>query len=367
MYNEFLQELVQLNFLPLGIVLFLVIFLQFNHTYEARLTRQFTVPLAFLVWLVIVDNIDYYLINDNSTSLVRVAISFLGYNIRIFLMYSLKLIAARITSRRERLLTVIPAILNLCITSLAFFTKLVFWYAPDASIMRGPLAYTPHVISLVYSLLLFWHAYRLRQQGKAQEGIIISVAVVLCLAGTFVEMAFQLRGILIGVIAMNVTFYYLYIHIEYFKVDILTGTLNRLSFYADIEMYKQKKTSVYILSVDLNGLKQINDNEGHAAGDLLLKKAANLLNEVFGQYEIYRAGGDEFVVITPNCPKDLFEKKVGELRPKSSYGSEVCLAIGSHWDKQGDNLRLSMHFADEAMYADKNNFYISHPENVRRT
>ena len=351
MYNEFLQELVQLNFLPLGIVLFLVIFLQFNHTYEAKLTRQFTVPLALLVWLVIVDNIDYYLINDNSTSLVRVAISFLGYNIRIFLMYSLILIAARSTSRRERILTVIPAILNLCITSLAFFTKLVFWYAPNASIMRGPLAYTPHVISLVYSLLLFWYAYRLRQQGKAQEGIIISVAVVLCLAGTFAEMAFQLRGILIGVIAMNVTFYYLYIHIEYFKVDILTGTLNRLSFYADIEMYKRRKTSVYILSVDLNGLKQINDTYGHAKGDEAIRYAAKFIREAIPSHaRLYRIGGDEFVVL---FPKDGSSYSIGTELMKRAQHAEYSFAVGEAlWDSSTP-FEKAYAEADRQMYACK--------------
>lgn len=154
------------------------------------------------------------------------------------------------------------------------------------------------------------------------------------------------------------------------NVDLLTGLRNRNSMNYRVDLYLGDEKTVEppfgVVFADLNGLKQINDNEGHAAGDILLKKAANLLNEVFGQYEIYRAGGDEFVIIAPNCPKDLFEKKVGELRAKSSYGSEVCFAIGSYWDKNGDNLRLSMHLADEAMYADKNNFYISHPEKTRR-
>lgn len=300
MYNQFLQDLVQINFLPIGIVLFLVVFLSFNHTYEEKLTRQFIPPLTLLVCLIIVDNIDYYLLNGSITSFVHVLTAVLGYNIRIFLMFSLILIASRSSSRREKLLTAIPAAANLCITSLALFTRLVFWYGSDGAIARGPLAYTPHIVMLVYAVVLFWHAARTHQQGKTHEGIIICIAVLLCMLGTFAEMTFSLRGILIGVIAMDVTFYYLYIHIEYFKVDILTGALNRVSFYADIEMFKQKKQSVYILSVDLNGLKYINDNFGHNKGDEAIQYAANLIRDVIPSHaRLYRIGGDEFVVLYP--------------------------------------------------------------------
>ena len=300
MYNQFLQDLVQINFLPLGIVLFLVVFLAFNHAYEEKLTRRFIAPLILLVCLVAVDNIDYYLLNGKSTSIIHVLTAVLGYNIRIFLMLSLLLVASRTASRREKLLTTIPAVLNLLITCLAFFTRLVFWYGSNGVIVRGPLAYTPHIVSLVYSIVLFWYAIRAHQQGRTHEGIIIAIAVILCLLGTFVEMAFALRGILIGVIAMDVTFYYLYIHIEYFKVDILTGALNRVSFYADIEMYKQKKNSVYILSVDLNGLKFINDTYGHNKGDEAIQYAANLIRDVIPSHaRLYRIGGDEFVVLYP--------------------------------------------------------------------
>ena len=72
----------------------------------------------------------------------------------------------------------------------------------------------------------------------------------------------------------------------------------------------------------------------------------------FGEYEIYRSGGDEFVVIVQQCPKEEFEKKTEELRAESGYGSDVCLAIGTSWTTDGKELRYCMHIADEAMYAD---------------
>jgi GGDEF domain-containing protein len=70
----------------------------------------------------------------------------------------------------------------------------------------------------------------------------------------------------------------------------------------------------------LNGLKQCNDQGGHAAGDKLLQKASELLRKEFDGYEIYRAGGDSI------------------------------------------DLRRCMHIADSAMYADKKAYYEAHPK-----
>ncbi|MBB5225412.1 GGDEF domain-containing protein [Treponema ruminis] len=154
------------------------------------------------------------------------------------------------------------------------------------------------------------------------------------------------------------------------NVDLLTGLRNRNSMNYRVDLFVSGERKVPapfgVIFADLNGLKQANDTGGHIAGDALLKKAGNLLSEVFDKDEIYRAGGDEFVVITPDCAKEQFERKVEEIRKKASYGCEVCFAIGSHWDEKGENLRLAMHLADEAMYADKNKFYEEHPDKARR-
>ena len=153
-------------------------------------------------------------------------------------------------------------------------------------------------------------------------------------------------------------------------IDMLTGLLNRNSMNYRVDMFvsgeRPVKAPFGVIFADLNGLKQANDTGGHDEGDKLLKNAGKVLSEVFDRYEIYRAGGDEFVVIAPECPKDVFESKVAELRAKTCYGSPVCFAVGSHWNENGKDLRLSMHIADEAMYADKNEFYRAHPEGARK-
>lgn len=84
--------------------------------------------------------------------------------------------------------------------------------------------------------------------------------------------------------------------------DDLTGLLNRRGFFTlaqqQIKMANRTKRRLFLIYGDLDGLKQVNDSLGHAAGDLLLVETAGLLREVFRESDIIaRLGGDEFAVL----------------------------------------------------------------------
>ncbi len=158
--------------------------------------------------------------------------------------------------------------------------------------------------------------------------------------------------------------------LEYMSnIDTLTGVKNRNSMNTRVDWHVKNSFPVHtpygVIFADLNGLKQCNDSGGHEAGDQLLKNAANLLKKHFSEYEVYRSGGDEFVVIMPGCNKDDFEKQVEQLRKDTQEDSGVSFAIGADWSDDGKELRHCMHIADEAMYADKNEFYKQHPDKAR--
>ena len=82
--------------------------------------------------------------------------------------------------------------------------------------------------------------------------------------------------------------------------DELTGLYNRRAYEEDVLKYSETTLGedfVYA-SIDVNGLKVVNDEIGHAAGDELIKGAADCMKKVFGSYgKVYRTGGDEFVSI----------------------------------------------------------------------
>jgi diguanylate cyclase (GGDEF)-like protein len=158
--------------------------------------------------------------------------------------------------------------------------------------------------------------------------------------------------------------------LEYLSnVDILTGVLNRNCMNIDVDEFSLKlKLNPKPFSVafcDLNGLKIINDKKGHSVGDKLIKEAATLLKEIFTDNYIYRAGGDEFAIISLTDSEEEFIQKIDILRQKANDTEWLYFAIGYYHDKNGSSLRKAMRYADERMYKDKKAFYQKHPEKKR--
>ena len=117
---------------------------------------------------------------------------------------------------------------------------------------------------------------------------------------------------------------------------------------------------------DLNGLKTVNDDEGHDAGDKLLTRAASLLKLAFGDYEIYRAGGDEFVIVCPDISEEKLGEMVQQLRTMADSTPDVSFAVGTAYLTGDYSIIKAMQNADECMYKDKEEYYRLHPEKDRR-
>ena len=118
--------------------------------------------------------------------------------------------------------------------------------------------------------------------------------------------------------------------------DQLTGLYNR-RFYEEelIRLNTERNMPMTLIMADVNGLKLTNDAFGHKAGDILLKKIANILKRECGDNEIItRIGGDEFVILLPRTDEKEAEKIV----------KRVNVAIGN---EKLDNviLSISMGFA----------------------
>lgn len=148
-------------------------------------------------------------------------------------------------------------------------------------------------------------------------------------------------------------------------VDMLTGLMNRNAMNNRIDHFKEPD-SFGVIIADLNGLKQKNDNEGHVAGDNLLKGAAEVLTKVFYDSEIYRAGGDEFLIIAPDVPEEELLKRVEKLRKDSEASENISLALGLYYESGDGDIHKAMRTADELMYKDKERYYKQFPERKHR-
>ena len=154
------------------------------------------------------------------------------------------------------------------------------------------------------------------------------------------------------------------------SVDLLTGIYNRNAMNNRIFRFTSGKDPVPerfgIIFADLNGLKQKNDEEGHVEGDKLLKAAAAVLKETFPECEIYRAGGDEFMLIAIDVSEASLSKRVEKLRKASEDPRNISFALGLDCDENGKDIRIAMRTADERMYEDKKRYYGKYPERKRR-
>lgn len=149
------------------------------------------------------------------------------------------------------------------------------------------------------------------------------------------------------------------------NTDELTKLHNRRSFENDIKKYniEMVEDDFVIFAIDINGLKQTNDNFGHDAGDELIQGAGICLLKVFGNIgKIYRVGGDEFIVLlnyTGNIPelkrrlKETAEKwngeKVKNLDFSVGYACKCDYPVASFKELEKK--------ADKMMYSDKEMYY----------
>lgn len=149
------------------------------------------------------------------------------------------------------------------------------------------------------------------------------------------------------------------------SVDLLTGVYNRNAMNTRIDEIvgcEKHKKATGVIFTDINGLKYTNDHEGHNAGDRLIRSAAEKLRIRCTNAEIFRAGGDEFMIIVNDTDRENFDKMVEDLRVPADG---VYLAVGSYFNSEKLDIRTAMHIADEQMYIDKERYYKQFPERRR--
>lgn len=136
--------------------------------------------------------------------------------------------------------------------------------------------------------------------------------------------------------------------------DFLTGLLNTRAFDAELQSRLDAKLPFGLILGDLDNLKEINDREGHAVGNDILRRAGEILARSMRREDrLARIGGDEFAVITsadtPDAVRALCERLIAALgteRMSMSFG----WALGP---RDGDSAQLLFRAADERLYARK--------------
>lgn len=146
------------------------------------------------------------------------------------------------------------------------------------------------------------------------------------------------------------------------NTDSMTGLKNKHAYsddehFLNTEIQKGNISDLAVVVCDVNGLKFVNDNEGHAAGDRLIKEAGDIICEYYDHGAVYRTGGDEFVVLLRGKGYDTLEKVTEELNRKMEENIKtdgVVISVGySVLRKEDIELRDVFERADKMMYERK--------------
>ena len=148
--------------------------------------------------------------------------------------------------------------------------------------------------------------------------------------------------------------------------DSMTKTYNRAAYIRDMELLaKETNHPAGILYADVNGLKTTNDTKGHEAGDKLISDAVALLRKYFNRKDdIYRIGGDEFVVLSSDLFQKEFMTRVSNLKDELEHN--WILSCGGKWFEGISDIDTSTKEAEKSMYKNKSDYYTAHPRTDRR-
>lgn len=138
--------------------------------------------------------------------------------------------------------------------------------------------------------------------------------------------------------------------------DPMTGVLNRRGFSRYVAQSPYVGPRIF-LSCDINGLKNINDTQGHEAGDKLIKRATDILVDNADKNHVFRMGGDEFLVIREGADESGARQLVQDIKMAAhAHGFGISLGYVVHTGRIDDVDRL-LRDADAAMYLDKGHSY----------
>ena len=142
------------------------------------------------------------------------------------------------------------------------------------------------------------------------------------------------------------------------ETDLLTGCKNRNCFEGCREDYERlARASLTCVYADANGLHELNDTQGHEAGDRMLCAVAKAMTEKFGQDNTYRIGGDEFVAFCLDLLPEQVRTDIAQIvLAVSSQGYSVSVGT-AHQARADLDMDALLKEAEQEMYREKQQYY----------
>lgn len=257
-------------------------------------------------------------------------------------------------------------LISIVLLIINIFYPLVFSVS-DGRYQRGS-AYIIFLIFAAFYILdsLYLYVKRVKKNGSLKlfpvHIFLIPVILGVVIQAFFVEIAITWTSIAISVAGIMTA-----LKNEIIFTDCLTGLYNRVYLeFLHKRACNKKDCWVSGIMIDLNGFKQINDNYGHAEGDLALCIVADLLRKSFSEYGVVtRYAGDEFVIMLNTTDDQLIQKIIKSAKKnfvteneKSDKPYQLSASMGyAITNLSNETIDDFMNRIDEQMYQDKMKYY----------
>lgn len=257
-------------------------------------------------------------------------------------------------------------LISIVLLVINIFYPLVFSVS-DGRYQRG-FTYIIFLIFAAFYILdsLYLYVKRVKKNGSLKlfpvHIFLIPVILGVVIQAFFVEIAITWTSIAISVAGIMTA-----LKNEIIFTDCLTGLYNRVYLeFLHKRACNKKDCWVSGIMIDLNGFKQINDNYGHAEGDLALCIVADLLLKSFSEYGVVtRYAGDEFVIMLNTTDDQLIQKIIKSAKKnfvteneKNDKPYQLSASMGyAITNLSNETIDDFMNRIDEQMYQDKMKYY----------
>lgn len=220
---------------------------------------------------------------------------------------------------------------------------------------------TAVIVMYAFTLMLIGYPVPLRERREYSPVIIVFILLVF----VFLKVIYESANNNVKIYNERIEKDFLEAKLELSRVhydmaykDVLTGIKNRRAFEEYMEILEGEEKKLTCISMDINNLKKVNDEQGHHAGDELIKEFASLLTNTFKNEEhIFRVGGDEFILIIENHNEEWINDQLMKMDANSKvigktielpleYARGECLG-------ESKDIRDLLKKADSNMYKDK--------------
>ncbi len=255
-------------------------------------------------------------------------------------------------SDKRRWPVLLPLLISIPILYTSQWTHAIFWYTKD-NLYQGVneiISLYPYALFLFYMAVFVIRYFKLyyKYNGRIRSGLVY--IIIASVVGVALHIVLMEDTDYSTLFATFVIMFYLFLYMLTSKTDTLTGLMNRQCYYYDSKRYFNKISAV--VSVDMNDLKWLNDNNGHEAGDLALKTVANCLDNGFARKNIYRIGGDEYAIFYFGVDEEHVRTDIEDMRERLAKTDYVC-AFGYKMVGGEEDFKEAMREADKYMYKNK--------------